>query len=320
MKFTKQHRSDNLVKQWLVDFFTTAIEKTATKEDRLEILAWLTLVRETLRDTDLSYVQKIKKIEKLSDGKKTIQIILRSLALIIDNYKKSDMPLAVKVALPITLATATFFGGAGVGIAGFGGAVGVPLLLLVFIGVAGITAILESFFDSEDAQSYIGVVLSMIVQDEIYRQANKSMQQAMTSSPLAPRQQSLSKDTASLTQELQTMDAFLFEQHIMSFFQQAGFIAWVTKKSNDFGVDGFVKHSQGLIVVQCKRYKADNVVGRPVVQQFKGVIEENNAYHGYLVTSGYFSKDAKNSALLNDKLVLIDIDDLIDWHKNGLKI
>ena len=94
---------------------------------------------------------------------------------------------------------------------------------------------------------------------------------------------------------------------------------WVTKPSNDFGVDGFAKHPEGLIVVQCKRNALDNLVGRPVVQQFKGVVEENNAYRGYIVTSSSFTREAIESAKLNDKLVLVDRERLINWHFGGVK-
>lgn len=71
----------------------------------------------------------------------------------------------------------------------------------------------------------------------------------------------------------------------MSFFLAADKVAQATKKSNDMGGDGFARHPDGLIVVQCKRYGPANLVGRPAVQQFKGVIKENDALRGYLVTT-----------------------------------
>ncbi|SPL69947.1 Mrr restriction system protein [Acinetobacter stercoris] len=91
----------------------------------------------------------------------------------------------------------------------------------------------------------------------------------------------------------------------------------MTKKSNDAGVDGFVKHEQGLIVVQCKRNSENNLIGRPLVQQFKGVIEENNAFRGYIVTTSKFTKEALESAKMNDKLLLVDMEQLVEWHLNN---
>jgi predicted type IV restriction endonuclease len=66
--------------------------------------------------------------------------------------------------------------------------------------------------------------------------------------------------------------------------------------------------------VQCKRNAEDNLVGSPVIQQFKGVIEENNAWRGYIVTTSYFTKNAIDSASKSNKLKLIDITELLNWH------
>lgn len=105
-----------------------------------------------------------------------------------------------------------------------------------------------------------------------------------------------------------------FECHVMAFFQDMGLLAWVTKQSNDAGVDGFARHASGLIVVQCKRNALDNSVGRPVVQQFKGVVEENKAWRGYVVTTSYFTSGAVESAALNEQIVLVDMTELVAWH------
>ena len=305
--------------QWLVQFFIKSINAVSTEQDRLEILAWLTLVREILNNSNLNALQKANAVRKVSDLSETVKILLNSLKTSIDNYKQSDMPLAVKIALPVTLAAATVVGGAGAGIAGFGSAIGVPLLLLVFVGVAGITAILEGFVGNKQAQSYIGAVMALIVRDEIYRRATKPMQQVMTAEPIEPKAVTMPNERQAIYDKLMSLSPYDFEQHVMAFFQQTGWVAWVTKPSNDFGVDGFAKHPDGLIVVQCKRNALDNLVGRPVVQQFKGVVEEKQAYHGYIVTTSGFTREAIESAKLNDKLVLVDRERLIDWHFGGVK-
>lgn len=120
-----------------------------------------------------------------------------------------------------------------------------------------------------------------------------------------------------LRQHLLEMDPFHFERHIMSFFEAAGFDSWTTRKSNDFGVDGFAKHRDGLLIVQCKRNAPANKVSRPVIQQFKGVVEEQNALRGYVVTTSTFTEEAIQSADLSDKLVLIDMTDLVQWHSTS---
>lgn len=98
----------------------------------------------------------------------------------------------------------------------------------------------------------------------------------------------------------------------MSFFQQAGMLAWVTKQTNDGGADGFVRHANGLILVQCKRHGRTNFIGRPAIQQLKGVIEENEAWRGYIVTTSKFTQNAIDSAASSDQVILIDIDLWLD--------
>lgn len=302
------------VRQWLIDFFKKTIRSISHEQDRLEILDWLVLVRAILNNVEISKLDKAKQIYAISDTKKTIKIIFKSLAETVRNYKNSDMPLAVKVALPVTLSAAAFFGGQGAGIAAFGTAFGVPVLLMILLGTAGITAILESFIQSKDSRSYIGAVSALIIRDQLYLQANRKLQEAMLSNQVEPKHFDVPNEELALQEYLLQMDPYEFEQHVMSFFQKKGMLSWVTTKSNDAGIDGFAKHDEGLIVVQCKRFAKHNLVGRPVVQQFKGVIEENTAYKGYIVTTSGFTKEAKESAEKNERLILIDMDELISWH------
>ena len=103
----------------------------------------------------------------------------------------------------------------------------------------------------------------------------------------------------------------------MSFFSSSGLEAWPTRKSNDLGVDGFAIHADGLIVVQCKRHAPYNRVGRPTVQQFKGVIEEHGALRGYVITTSTFTEEAKESAGMSDKIVLVDMECLVQWHNTA---
>lgn len=305
----------NKVEQWIVTTFKKSIHSMSNESDRTDILAWLILVREVLKKNELSTKQKARQIYEISNAKDTVKIILRSIKKSFDSYKDADISLALKIAIPMTLAAATAVGGAGVGIAGFGSAIGLPVLVLVFIGTSGITAILESFITSKESQTYISSVIAIIVQDNIYLKATKTLQKAMVNEPAEPKEAPLdNSNREKLKEELLKMDSFAFEQHVMSFFQKDGMLAWLTKKSNDAGVDGFAKAKEGLIVVQCKRYAQNNLIGRPYIQQFKGVIEENEAYKGYLVTTSFFTKEAKESALKNERLVLVDMDTLLDWH------
>jgi len=113
------------------------------------------------------------------------------------------------------------------------------------------------------------------------------------------------------------MDPFDFERHVMWLCEKRhGHPAGVTRKSRDKGFDGYVAHPDGLIIVQCKRYNADNAVGRPEIQQFKGVIEEQEAGRGCFVTTGRFTREAQESASQSNKVILVDGHELVGWHNN----
>lgn len=315
---TGKQINDSSLENWVSSLFANAIKSCSTENDRMGLLTWLTLSREVLSNDALSITEKTQALYQLFDSKSLVEGLLRSVEEGFENYKNADLPLAIKIAIPITLGASAIVGGAGVGIAGFGSAIGVPVLLLIFLGAAGITSVLEAFFSDSEARDYISVVSAMIVKDELLRRANQKMRQAMSEEIVAPQQYAYTPEKEAIAQMLLEMDAYDFEKHIMSFFQQAGLLAWVTKKSNDAGVDGFARHSSGLIIVQCKRNAINNTVGRPIIQQFKGVIEENEAWRGYVVTTSSFTNEAIESAAKNDKIILIGLAELLDWHLQGI--
>jgi len=107
-----------------------------------------------------------------------------------------------------------------------------------------------------------------------------------------------------------------FEEHVMNFFKVIDPFAYATKPSLDGGIDGFAKHSNGkLMVVQCKLFSPSNSVGRPAIHQFRGAIDENEAWRGYFVTTSKFTSHARTAAGTFRKMILIEIDELVGWHK-----
>lgn len=306
------------IRDWVVSLFVKALQSCSTEEDRTNAITWLAMSREVLSNNNLSVTEKSKTLYQLLGSRNFAKGVFRSVEEGFENYKNADLPLALKIAIPVTLSASAIVGGSALGIAGFGTAVGVPVLLVIFLGAAGITSVLEAFLTNAEARNYISVVAAMITKDELLRRANQKMRQAMAEDIVAPEQCSYSLEKDAITAMLLNMDAYDFEKHIMSFFQQAGLLAWVTKKSNDAGVDGFARHSNGLIIVQCKRNATKNTVGRPTIQQFKGVIEENEAWRGYVVTTSSFTTEAIESVAKNDRLSLIEMKELIDWHINGI--
>lgn len=84
--------------------------------------------------------------------------------------------------------------------------------------------------------------------------------------------------------------------------------AEVTQANKDGGVDGIIKEDKlGLdkIYIQAKRWAG--VVGKPIVQQFAGALDEVKASKGVFITTSTYSKDAKKYVEnLSKKIVLID--------------
>ena len=310
--------SIDAVRIWVISLFVRALKTCSVEKDRLDAVAWLAITREIIGSEGLSTASKAKKVYELTGTRRLATSIFRGVGQAYKSYKQSDMSLALKVAIPVTLSAGAVIGGSSVGLAGFGSAIGVPVLLLVFLGAAGITSVLEGILSSAEARNYLSVVAYMIAQDEILRRCSQTLRRAMVDEMAAPQRQSSGSSEAELTASLLAMNPYDFERHTMSFFQDAGMLAWVTKKSNDAGVDGFVRHANGIVVVQCKRNAEDNRVGRPVVQQFKGVIEEQNAWRGYIVSTSTFTREAAESAGKNDRVILVDIGELIKWHREGM--
>jgi Restriction endonuclease len=304
------------IRKWLIGRFASAIKHVTRPEDRVLAVQWLSESREVVA-SDLRYVEKFKKLNALINSRAAVRAVANSVSEAVSNYRKSDLPWSMKIALPATLAAIPLVGGHAAGVAAFGGAIGVPVLLLIFLGAAGITSIIEAVVTNPEARPHIAEIIDIIIQDERLRRTTAQMKAAMSEQPMDPTHYAVPSEEIALRKCLLDMDPFHFERHTMSFFDAAGFVAWPTRKSNDFGVDGFAIHPDGLMIIQCKRNSIENKVGRPTIQQFKGVIEEQNALRGYIVTTSTFTQEAKESAELSDKLVLIDMDSLVQWHADA---
>ena len=301
------------IKKWIIGLFASAITHTTRPEDRVLAIQWLSQSREVVA-SDVRSVEKFKRLNALINSRTAIRAIAGSVSEAVSNYRKSNLPWSMKIALPATLAAIPLVGGHAAGIAAFGGALGVPVLLLIFLGAAGITSIIEAVVTSPEARTHIADIIDVIMEDERLRRASAEMKAAMKDQPMDPTRFAMPVEEIALRQSLLSMDPYYFERHIMSFFTAAGHKAWATRKSKDFGTDGYAVLPDGYVVIQCKRNSTDNKVGSPTVQQFKGVIEEQGALRGYIVTTSAFTEQAMQSAKLSDKVILVDMDCLVGWH------
>ena len=107
-----------------------------------------------------------------------------------------------------------------------------------------------------------------------------------------------------ILQKTREMSPAKFEQLVLDLF------AKVTPISHDNGVDGIIpEDALGLdkIYIQAKRYKEENSVSKPEIQQFIGALSEQKASKGVFVTTSNFTQGAKDSvSKAASKIVLID--------------
>jgi restriction system protein len=119
-----------------------------------------------------------------------------------------------------------------------------------------------------------------------------------------------------LLERIESLSPTFFEQLVVDLIVAMGYggsrgaVAERTQRSGDGGIDGIVNEDPlGLDVVylQAKKYKADNVVGSPAIQQFAGALVGRGANKGVFITTSSFSGAAQQFVdRVPQKIVLID--------------
>lgn len=147
--------------------------------------------------------------------------------------------------------------------------------------------------------------------------------QSIASEDLTPTEQleqafhSIVDDLAAdLLQKTLEQSPYFFEHLVVDLLVKMGYggsfanSAQVTQYVHDDGIDGIIYEDKlGLdkIYIQAKRYKLDNTIGKPQIQQFSGALDEQKATKGVFITTSTYSKEAKQYVeKLNKKIVLID--------------
>lgn len=129
------------------------------------------------------------------------------------------------------------------------------------------------------------------------------------------------------------MDPIAFERLVLRLLDAMGYGAGdlakklTTKASGDGGIDGII-HEDALgldaVYVQAKRYRAENTVSRPAIQQFVGSLSGESASKGVFVTTSRFSAEAREYLkTVPLRIVLIDGDEfakLMMDHNVGVRI
>lgn len=105
-----------------------------------------------------------------------------------------------------------------------------------------------------------------------------------------------------LRDRLIDMNPYAFEHVIGKLLEAIGFKSEVTQKSRDGGIDvegelvidGVIRFKMR---VQVKRYKINNNISAPVVQQLRGKLRTSLLERGLVVTTSDFTKDAYQDAI-----------------------
>ena len=92
-----------------------------------------------------------------------------------------------------------------------------------------------------------------------------------------------------------------FEKLVVTLLQRMGYggeikdSGFITKASNDEGIDGIIKEDIlgfGRIHIQAKRYKLNICIGREDIQKFVGALAVAQSNKGVFITTSYFAKTA----------------------------
>ncbi len=107
------------------------------------------------------------------------------------------------------------------------------------------------------------------------------------------------------------MDGYEFEDYISNLFRKLGFDVEATSYSNDGGIDLVATFNQpifsGKYIIQCKNWIGP--VGQPEVRDLYGVVMDQRANKGILITPSDYTQQAydfakgKNIELINGKIL-----------------
>ena len=101
-----------------------------------------------------------------------------------------------------------------------------------------------------------------------------------------------------ILREIRAMDPINFEYMVADVWDEFGYRVEVSQASNDKGVDVIAidPGSGEKIVIQVKCYAKSNKIGRPAVQQYHSLYQQEGADQVYLVSTGYYTQTARESA------------------------
>jgi hypothetical protein len=155
-------------------------------------------------------------------------------------------------------------------------------------------ALNTDYFTYEFGQAF---AILDVAEAELLYEASREVAAPLLISPVSDALLAILAKTPRLLYEVSSRK---FEEIIAELFSNEGFEVELTRATRDNGVD-IIAVSRRMnitqkLVVECKRYAADNRVGIGVVQRLLGVKTQFNANQAVVVTTSSFSRDAVNVA------------------------
>lgn len=149
----------------------------------------------------------------------------------------------------------------------------------------------------------------------LYEQSSISRIDILTASEIST---CLIKYLASNPEAMYSLASRKFEELVAFLLEKEGCEVTLTKATRDGGYDIWAQMntpiSNLLILAECKRYDRQNKVGVEVVRGLYGVTEAHRANQGIIVTSSFFTKDAREEQLrIGNRISLSDFDHLTKW-------
>lgn len=117
----------------------------------------------------------------------------------------------------------------------------------------------------------------------------------------------LAKDRVSRIDFLMSGTPRQFEDTVATMFEKLGYSVKQTPYSNDRGRDAIATKGGKKVLIECKRYEENNLVGRPALQKFYAAIMEDKADKGFFVTTSRFTRTALEYDYVQSNIIeLID--------------
>ena len=112
-----------------------------------------------------------------------------------------------------------------------------------------------------------------------------------------------------------------FEEIVCELLDKQGYDVKLTKQTRDGGKDIIVVQKSVLgefcIYVECKKYDKSNPISVKLVRELYGTVMADGATAGMLITTSYFTKDAKEYRnKIRYRMILKDYNDLIQEINN----